>query len=112
MVFVFRSPAWFASVTPFELRGALVNTIHVLQANTALQTAWSAKEVFVVRDLIAHFEAIWEPTEVEKRREVAIRRVLMRVMSNTAPTAPKAAGDLRAWLYVHDRSTCYQVAVR
>ncbi|CAK1554623.1 unnamed protein product [Leptosia nina] len=76
-----------------------------------LQTAWSAKEQYVVRDLIANFEAIWEPTETEIRREAAIRRVLMRVLSNTAPAPPKAAGDLRAWIYINDRNTCHHVAL-
>ncbi|XP_048488620.1 arf-GAP with Rho-GAP domain, ANK repeat and PH domain-containing protein 2 [Plutella xylostella] len=76
-----------------------------------IQTAWSSKEVFVVRDLIAHYEAIWEPTEAEKRREAAVRRVLLRVTSQPAPSAPKAAGDLKAWVYVHDRSTCFQVSL-
>ncbi|KAF9817206.1 hypothetical protein SFRURICE_013994, partial [Spodoptera frugiperda] len=81
-----------------------------LTSNT-LQTAWSTKEVFVVRDLIANFESIWEPTEAEKRREAAVRRVIMRVLSNSAPAAPKAAGDLRTWVYVHDKSTCYQITL-
>lgn len=81
-----------------------------MTSNT-LQTAWSAKEVFVVRDLIANFESIWEPTEAEKRREAAVRRVIMRVLSNSAPAAPKAAGDLRTWVYVHDKSTCYQITL-
>ncbi|XP_052746569.1 arf-GAP with Rho-GAP domain, ANK repeat and PH domain-containing protein 2 [Bicyclus anynana] len=76
-----------------------------------LQTAWSVKEHHVVRDLIVNYEAVWEPTEAELRREAAIRRVLVRVLSNTATTAPKAAGDLRAWIYVHDRNTCYQVSL-
>ncbi|XP_026500877.2 arf-GAP with Rho-GAP domain, ANK repeat and PH domain-containing protein 2 [Vanessa tameamea] len=76
-----------------------------------LQTAWSAKEQYVVRDLIANYEAIWEPTEVEVRREAAIRRVLVRVLSNTVPSPPKAAGDLKAWIYIHDRNTCHQVAL-
>lgn len=67
--------------------------------------------MFVVRDLIANFESIWEPTEAEKRREAAVRRVIMRVLSNSAPAAPKAAGDLRTWVYVHDKSTCYQITV-
>lgn len=81
------------------------------QTSNTLQTAWSSKEVFVIRDLISNYESIWQPTEDEKRRETAVRRVLMRVLSNSAPTAPKAAGDLKAWVYVNDRSTCYQVAV-
>ncbi|XP_004932886.2 arf-GAP with Rho-GAP domain, ANK repeat and PH domain-containing protein 2 [Bombyx mandarina] len=76
-----------------------------------LQTAWSSKEVLVVRDLIANFEAIWEPTEAEKRREAAVRRVLMRVLSNSAPAPHRAAGDLKAWIHVNDRSQCYQVAL-
>ncbi|XP_047524117.1 arf-GAP with Rho-GAP domain, ANK repeat and PH domain-containing protein 2 [Pieris napi] len=76
-----------------------------------LQTAWSAKEQYVVRDLIANYEEVWEPTESETRREAAIRRVLMRVLSNTAPAPPKAAGDLRAWIYVNDRNTCHQIAL-
>ncbi|XP_050683153.1 arf-GAP with Rho-GAP domain, ANK repeat and PH domain-containing protein 2 [Leptidea sinapis] len=76
-----------------------------------LQTAWSAKEQYVVRDMISNYEDIWEPTEVETRREAAIRRILMRVLSNTAPTSPKAAGDLRAWVYIHDRNTCHQIAL-
>ncbi|KAL0902177.1 hypothetical protein ABMA27_000113 [Loxostege sticticalis] len=76
-----------------------------------LQTAWSTKEVFVVRDLIANFEAIWEPTDAEKRREAAVRRVLMTVLGNVAPAPKKAAGDLRAWVYVKDRSTCHQVTL-
>ncbi|KAJ0184039.1 hypothetical protein K1T71_000462 [Dendrolimus kikuchii] len=81
-----------------------------MTSNT-LQTAWSSKEVFVIRDLIANYEAIWQPTEDEKRREAAVRRILMRVLSNSAPTAPKAAGDLKAWVYVNDRNTCCQVAL-
>ncbi|XP_047040592.1 arf-GAP with Rho-GAP domain, ANK repeat and PH domain-containing protein 2 [Helicoverpa zea] len=81
-----------------------------MTSNT-LQTAWSTKEVFVVRDLIANFESIWEPTEAEKRREAAVRRVIMRVLSNSAPTAPKAAGDLRTWVYVLDKSTCHQITL-
>ncbi|XP_045784309.1 arf-GAP with Rho-GAP domain, ANK repeat and PH domain-containing protein 1 [Maniola jurtina] len=76
-----------------------------------LQTAWSVKEHHVVRDMIVSYEDIWEPTEAELRREAAIRRVLVRVLSNTATTAPKGAGDLRAWIYVHDRNTCYQVSL-
>ncbi|KAI5640870.1 rhoGAP domain-containing protein [Phthorimaea operculella] len=79
--------------------------------SNSLQAAWSSKEVYVVRELIASYEAVWEPTEVETRREAAIRRILMRVLSNQAPSAPRAAGDLRAWVYVHDRNTCYQVAL-
>ncbi|KAJ2954191.1 hypothetical protein O0L34_g2427 [Tuta absoluta] len=79
--------------------------------SNSLHTAWSSKEVFVVRELIANYEAVWEPTEAETRREAAIRRVLMRVLSNQAPSAPRAAGDLRAWVYVRDRSTCHQVAL-
>lgn len=66
----------------------------------------------MVRDLIANFEAIWEPTDAEKRREAAVRRVLMTVLGNVAPAPKKAAGDLRAWVYVRDRSTCHQVTVR
>ncbi|KAJ8736874.1 hypothetical protein PYW07_000145 [Mythimna separata] len=81
-----------------------------MTSNT-LQTAWSTKEVYVVRDLIGNFEKIWEPTEAEKRREAAVRRIIMRVLSNSSPTAPKAAGDLRAWVYVHDKSTCYQITL-
>lgn len=65
----------------------------------------------MIRDLIANYNDIWEPTEAEVRREAAIRRVLLRVLSNTAATPPKAAGDLKAWIYVHDRNTCHQVAV-
>lgn len=76
-----------------------------------LQTAWSSKEVFVIRELIANYESIWQPNESEKRREAAVRSVLMRVMSNAAPAAPKAAGDLKAWVYVHDHNTCHQVAL-
>lgn len=81
------------------------------QTSNALQTAWSSKEVYVVRDLIQQYEAIWEPNDNEKRREAAVRRVLLRVLSNSAPAAPKAAGDLKAWVCVKDRSTCFQVAV-
>ncbi|XP_063633158.1 arf-GAP with Rho-GAP domain, ANK repeat and PH domain-containing protein 2 [Cydia splendana] len=81
-----------------------------LTSNT-LNTSWYSKEVYVVRDLIANYEAVWEPTEAEKRREGAVRRVLMRVLSNRAPSAPKAAGDLKAWIYVKDRTTCYQVSL-
>ncbi|XP_075990835.1 rhoGAP_ARAP and RA_ARAPs domain-containing protein RhoGAP15B [Anticarsia gemmatalis] len=81
-----------------------------LTSNT-LQTAWSSKEMFVVRDLIANFEAIWEPTETERRREAAVRRVITKILSNAAPAPPKAAGDLRAWVYVHDRGTCIQVTL-
>lgn len=84
---------------------------HFFQTSNSLQTAWSSKEVFVVRDLIANFEAIWEPTESERRREAAVRGVIMRVLNNTAPPQPKAAGDLKAWIYVHDRTTCHQVTV-
>ncbi|CAH2103627.1 unnamed protein product [Euphydryas editha] len=80
-------------------------------ASNTLQTAWSAKEQYVIRDLIANYVDIWEPTESEVRREAAIRRVLVRVLSNTAPTPPKAAGDLKAWIYVIDRNTCHQVAL-
>ncbi|XP_063837365.1 arf-GAP with Rho-GAP domain, ANK repeat and PH domain-containing protein 2 isoform X2 [Ostrinia nubilalis] len=76
-----------------------------------LQTAWSTREVFVVRDLIANFEAVWEPTDAEKRREAAVRRVLMTVLGAAAPAPKKAAGDLRAWIYVKDRSTCHQVTL-
>ncbi|VVC99770.1 unnamed protein product [Leptidea sinapis] len=47
-----------------------------------LQTAWSAKEQYVVRDMISNYEDIWEPTEVETRREAAIRRILMRLTPN------------------------------
>ncbi|KOB67982.1 Uncharacterized protein OBRU01_18991, partial [Operophtera brumata] len=57
--------------------------------NNAAQTAWSSKEVFVVRDLIIHFESIWESTESEKRREDAMRKILMRVLSNSAPSKDK-----------------------
>lgn len=78
--------------------------------SASLPTAWH-KEVFVVRDLIANYEAVWEPTEAEKRREAAVRRVIMRVLSNAVPAPPKAAGDLKTWIYVHDRNTCYQVAL-
>ncbi|XP_028169314.1 arf-GAP with Rho-GAP domain, ANK repeat and PH domain-containing protein 1-like [Ostrinia furnacalis] len=76
-----------------------------------LQTAWSTREVFVVRDLIANFEAVWEPTDAEKRREAAVRRVLMTVLGAAAPAPKKAAGDLRAWIYVKNRSTCHQVTL-
>ncbi|CAK1588482.1 unnamed protein product [Parnassius mnemosyne] len=81
-----------------------------LTSNT-LQTAWSSKEVYVVRDLIASYEVVWKPTEAEKRREAAVRRVLTRVLASAAPAAPRAAGDLRAWVYVHDRTNCYQVTL-
>ncbi|CAH0401843.1 unnamed protein product [Chilo suppressalis] len=81
-----------------------------LTSNT-LQTAWSAKEVFVVRDLISNFEAVWEPTDSEKRREAAVRRVLMTVLGNAVTTPKKAAGDLKAWIYVKDRNNCHQVTL-
>ncbi|XP_049885217.1 arf-GAP with Rho-GAP domain, ANK repeat and PH domain-containing protein 2 isoform X2 [Pectinophora gossypiella] len=81
-----------------------------LTSNT-LQTAWSSKEVYVVRELIASFESVWEPTEAERRREAAVRKILVRVLSNSAPTAPMPAGDLRAWVYIHDRNTCHQIAL-
>lgn len=72
---------------------------------------WSSGEVYVVGDLIANFEAVWEPTESERRREAAVRRVIMRVLSRAAPHAPRAAGDLRTWVYVADNTTCYQISV-
>ncbi|XP_026760493.2 arf-GAP with Rho-GAP domain, ANK repeat and PH domain-containing protein 2 isoform X1 [Galleria mellonella] len=65
----------------------------------------------VIKDLIVNFESIWEPTEAEKRREAAIRRVLVKVYGTQVPVAPKAAGDLRTWIYVNDKTTCYQVAL-
>ncbi|CAH2035023.1 unnamed protein product, partial [Iphiclides podalirius] len=80
-------------------------------ASNALQTAWSSKEVYVVRDLIANYEAVWRPTQAERAREAAVRRVLTRVLSNAAPAAPRTAGDLRAWVYVHDRHNCYQIVL-
>ncbi|XP_068632320.1 arf-GAP with Rho-GAP domain, ANK repeat and PH domain-containing protein 2 isoform X2 [Battus philenor] len=83
-------------------------------ASNSLQTAWSSKEVLVVRDLIASYEAVWQPTEAERRREAAVYRVLARVLASAtpaAPAAPRSAGDLRAWLYVHNRTTCYQVTL-
>ncbi|KAL4717516.1 hypothetical protein ACJJTC_000665 [Scirpophaga incertulas] len=76
-----------------------------------LQTAWSCKEVFVVKDLIANFEKIWEPTEAERSREAAVRRVLMAVLGNTAPAPRKAAGDLKVWIYVNDRNCCHQITL-
>ncbi|XP_026747515.1 arf-GAP with Rho-GAP domain, ANK repeat and PH domain-containing protein 2 [Trichoplusia ni] len=72
---------------------------------------WSSGEVYVVGDLIANFEAVWEPTESERRREAAVRRVIMRVLSRAAPHAPRAAGDLRTWVYVADNTTCYQISL-
>lgn len=81
-----------------------------LTSNT-LQTAWSSKEVFVVRDLIANFEAVWLPTDGEKSREEAVRRVLMTVLGNAVPAPKKAAGDLKAWVYIKDRNTCHQITL-
>ncbi|XP_032526576.2 arf-GAP with Rho-GAP domain, ANK repeat and PH domain-containing protein 2 isoform X1 [Danaus plexippus] len=75
----------------------------------SLQTAWSAKEQYVVKDLITHYEAVWDPSESERRREAVIRKMLSKAMNNTVPLQPKSAGDLRAWVYVHNRDTCYQV---
>ncbi|XP_041987052.1 arf-GAP with Rho-GAP domain, ANK repeat and PH domain-containing protein 2 [Aricia agestis] len=77
--------------------------------STNLQTAWSTKELNVVRDLIIDYESIWEPTKEELRREAAVRSILTRVMNTTAPTPPKAAGDLRVWVYINDKSNCYQI---
>lgn len=85
--------------------------LHVpfVQTSDVLPVAWSSKEVFVIRELIAHFVSVWQPTEAELRREEAVRRVLRGVASHASPASP--AGDLKAWLYVHDRSTHYQVTV-
>ncbi|XP_038216426.1 arf-GAP with Rho-GAP domain, ANK repeat and PH domain-containing protein 2 [Zerene cesonia] len=76
-----------------------------------LPHAWSAREQQVVRDLIARYAAVWQPTEAEERREAAVRRVLAAVLGRAAPPAPRAAGDLRAWLYVRDRAHCRHVAL-
>ncbi|XP_060809453.1 arf-GAP with Rho-GAP domain, ANK repeat and PH domain-containing protein 2 [Amyelois transitella] len=75
-----------------------------------LQSDWNSYLV-VVKDLIANFESVWEPTDAEKRREAAIRRVLVKVYGSPTQVAPKAAGDLRTWIYVHDRNTCHQVVL-
>ncbi|XP_072930804.1 arf-GAP with Rho-GAP domain, ANK repeat and PH domain-containing protein 2 [Epargyreus clarus] len=79
--------------------------------SSTLQTAWSAKEVHVVRDLIGGYEAVWQPTEGERRREAAVRGVLRRVLRSAVHAPRRAAGDLRAWVYVHDRGTCHQIAL-
>lgn len=64
-----------------------------------------------MKDLITHYEAVWDPSESERRREAVIRKMLSKAMNNTVPLQPKSAGDLRAWVYVHNRDTCYQVEV-
>ncbi|XP_053623664.1 arf-GAP with Rho-GAP domain, ANK repeat and PH domain-containing protein 2 [Plodia interpunctella] len=89
---------WVPTVTPAAM------------TTDPLQNDWNAYLV-VVKDLIANFESIWEPTEAEKRREAAIRRVLVKVYGPPTQVAPKAAGDLRTWIYVHDRNTCHQIAL-
>lgn len=72
---------------------------------------WSVKEILVIHDLISQYETIWKPSEDEKKLETDIRNVLMRVLSQFPPTSPKAAGDLKAWVYVNDRDTCFHVAL-
>ncbi|XP_059055314.1 arf-GAP with Rho-GAP domain, ANK repeat and PH domain-containing protein 2 [Achroia grisella] len=74
------------------------------------QKTWTTC-LYVIKDLIVNFEAIWEPTDAEKLREAAIRRVLVKVYGSQISVAPKAAGDLRAWVYINDKSTCYHVAL-
>ncbi|KAM3969013.1 rhoGAP_ARAP and RA_ARAPs domain-containing protein RhoGAP15B [Aphomia sociella] len=74
------------------------------------QQAW-VSYMHVIKDLITNFDSVWESTEAEQRREAAIRSVLIKVYGSPDPVAPKAAGDLRTWVYINDKNTCYQVAL-
>ncbi|GBP93734.1 Arf-GAP with Rho-GAP domain, ANK repeat and PH domain-containing protein 3, partial [Eumeta japonica] len=83
----------------------------LIKALKSLNKAWFSQEVVVVHDLISNYELVWEPSDAERRREAAVRRVLERVSSNNAAATPRSAGDLKAWVHVHDRTNCYQVAL-
>lgn len=89
----------------------ILKIIVILQTGTNLAPVWSVKEITVVRELIAQYETIWNPTEEEKKQEVTTRNVLMRVLSQLPPAAVKSAGDLKTWVYVGDKNTCFHITV-